>query len=579
MKSEIRSNQAGFLLTSLTILVLCLVSCTSPTLEAQVEPTHTPIAAAEIANPASKYCLEQGGQLSIVESGDGGQYSICLLEDNRQCEEWAFFRGECPAGGPEVTGDVFQNFYSITQVPRKSGSMEKIRQFLLDFGKSHGLETIVDKAGNVIIRKPAAAGFEDSPGVVLQAHMDMVAEQIQGKVFNFETDPIQAFESGDYIVADGTTLGADDGIGIAMIMTILQSQSIQLGPVEGLFTVDEETSMSGANGLEPFLLQGRILINLDAETEGSFYIGSAGGEHVNFNADYPQVSVSAGTVPYLVSVQGLTGGHSGVDIDKGRGHATKLLVRFLNEAAGISDISLASLDGGSVVNALPREASAVIFLDETQVESFLTLLKEYQSNIQSELAATEPDLSVTAEPIQPPELVMDPAFQNRLLNALHGTPQGIIRMSDAVPGLVETSINLGIVQVREGQMKVVYFPRSSVESELNDASQMIASIWELAGYQAEITDSFTAWTPDPGSPILITMRNSYQDLYGKEPVILAIHAGLECGAISGIYPDMDMISIGPTLENVHSPAERLYIPSVGKVMDLLITALVRLAEG
>ena len=474
--------------------------------------------------------------------------------------------------------DVFQNFYDITQIPRPSGTMDRIRAFLVDFGQGLGLETTVDEAGNVLIRKPAAAGLENRQGVVLQGHMDMMLQKADGKVFDPATDPIRALVNGDYIVADGTTLGADNGIGMAMIMAILQSKTLHTGPLEALFTADEESDMSGTNGLKGDLLKGDILINLDSEEEGKFTIGSAGGGNVNCTGSYPQVPAPLDMVSYQVKVQGLRGGHSGIDINLGRGHATKLLVRLLKGAMEPYKLRLASIAGGTAPNAIPRDASALVLLPDQQVEAFTAYVQAYEATIKSELAAVEPDLSVALAAVQPPGQVMDGPFQTILINALYGTPQGVVRMSDAVPGLVETSTNLGITNVHDGRVELSCCPRSSVDSELEDVSQMIASVWELADLPVESAIVHKGWNPDPESPILGLMQETYRDLYGQEPGITAVHAGLECGAIGGKYPDMDMISIGPTMNNVHSLAERLFIPSVVKVMALLSEVLQRVAE-
>jgi dipeptidase D len=474
---------------------------------------------------------------------------------------------------------VFENFYAITQVPRPSGHMDKIRAFLVDFGNNLGLETRVDEAGNVLIRKPATAGFENRQGVVLQAHMDMVPQKTDQKAFDFTTDPIQAFVNGDYVVADGTTLGADDGIGIAIILTVLQDRTLQAGPVEALFTVDEESDMSGATGLKTGELQGKILINLDWETEGKFTIGSAGGEHVNIRASYLQAPAPPDLLAFQVKVQGLKGGHSGVDINLGRGHATKILVRLLKEAAPVYELNLANIVGGTASNAIPRDASAQVFIAADRVEAFKEFVDEFEATVQNELKAVEPDLTIDLTEIQSPGYMMEQAFQSTLIDSLYATPQGVLRMSDTVPDLVETSTNMGITTAQEGLLEVICYPRSSVDSELEDVGQMIGSVWELAGTPVEITDAYGGWTPDPSSPILGLMQTVYQELFGKEAEIVAVHAGLECGAIGETYPEMDMISIGPTLNDVHSPAERLYIPSVGRVMDLLVTTLQRIPEN
>lgn len=475
--------------------------------------------------------------------------------------------------------DVFQNFYDITQIPRPSGHMEGIQAFLVSFGQGLGLETLVDEAGNVIIRKPAAPGLENRQGVVLQAHMDMVPDKDKDLAFDFTTDPIQAVVSGDYVVADGTTLGADDGIGMAIIMAVLQSQTLQTGPLEGLFTVDEETDMSGANGLKGGVLQGSILINLDSEWEGVFIIGAAGGGHVSVASSYPQVPAPADMVSYLVKVQGLQGGHSGVEIHLGRGgHAIKLLVRLLRGALEPYELHLATLNGGTAGNAIPREATALVLLREDLVQPLASYVQTFEATVQSELSAVDPDLSFELVAVEPPAWVMDERFQVILLDALYANPQGVMRMSDALPGLVETSNNLGVVNIQDGHLEVSCVPRSSVDSALEDLSQMIASVWALAGYQVTFADYYQGWKPDPESPILGMMKTTYQDLYGQEPVVMAVHAGLECGVIGAKYPEMDMISIGPTLDGVHSPAEKLHIPSVGRVMELLLEVLQNIPE-
>jgi dipeptidase D len=469
--------------------------------------------------------------------------------------------------------DVFTNFYEITQVPRPSGQMDQIRAFVVAFGEGLGLETIVDEAGNVIIRRPAAAGLENHPGVVLQAHMDMVAQKNDGKMFDFATEPIAAYVDGDYIIADGTTLGADDGIGMAMIMAVLQDEALQAGPIEGLFTVDEETTMSGINGLAAGVLQGNTLINLDSEAEGTFTIGSAGGERATVLFSYPQEPAPAGMAAYAVTVTGLKGGHSGVDINLGRGHATKILVRLLTEAGEPYGLRVAALSAGTAGNAIPREAEALVYVPGPQVEPFLQFSEAFDAKVRAELGAVEPDLRVEVTEAATPPGVMASSAQTTLINALYATPQGVLRMSDAVPGLVETSTNMGITSVQDGQGEVSCYLRSSVDSALEDTGQMIASVWELAGNPAAFSDAYGGWAPDPNSPVLALMRDVYVDLYGHEPIVSAVHAGLECGVVATTYPEMDMISIGPTLENVHSPSERLTISSVARVMDLLTATL------
>jgi dipeptidase D len=572
-------------LIHLLVIALLLAGCTAPA--AQVGPTASVTAAVAQATeappcPEAPACPVATDCPAAPQSTETPAASETQQPAETEVPEPTFDPAQDvplkDAAADLDPQDVFENFYNITQVPRPSGHLEQIRQFLVDFGNGLGLETQVDDAGNVLIRKPASPGMENLQGVVLQAHMDMVPQAADGVDFDFTTDPIQAFVNGDYIHTEGTTLGADDGIGVAVIMSLLQSQTLQAGPLEGLFTVDEETTMSGANGLQPDELKGSILINIDWETEGSFDIGSAGGGHVNVNSSYTQTPAPADMVSYQVKISGLQGGHSGVDINQGRGSATKLLVRLLKEAAGTYGLRLANLNGGTTTNAIPSEADAVVFLAQSQVEPFQDFVKEYEATIQAELAATEPDLSVQMEAVEPPAQVMDASYQSILIDALYGTPQGVIRMSDTVADLVETSTNLGITNVVDGQMQLISYPRSSVDSELDDISTMIESVWELAGYTPKRSDYFASWTPNPDSPILKLFEDTYVDLFDQQPEVTAVHAGLECGAIGATYPNMDMISIGPTLADVHTPSERLYIPSVHKLMDLLSAVLQQIPE-
>ncbi len=475
---------------------------------------------------------------------------------------------------------VWRNFYDLTQIPRPSHHEEKVRDFLVQFGHGLGLETIVDAVGNVLIRKPAAKGMENREGVILQAHMDMVPQKTPESTHDFLTDPIEAYVDGEWVVADGTTLGADDGSGVAIAMAVLQSQTLSHGPIEALFTVNEEDGNDGALGLQGGVLQGSIVINLDSETEGEFTIGSAGGAYANIETTYAESAVPAGMAAYQVSVGGLKGGHSGVDINRGRGHASKLLVRLLKEAAGKYGVRVAQIASGTAANAIPRDASALVVVPTAQTDAFLKGVREFQGIVKSELAATEPGLSVQAAPTRDsvPAKVMDEKAQRTLIDALYGTPQGVMRMSDAVPGLVETSTNMGIVNIGDGQVAVTCFLRSSVDSELADLGQMIASVWDLAGVDVVIPVAYAAWSPDPNSPILLLMQDVYREMYGKDPKVTAVHAGLECGTIVAKYPGMDAISIGPTLQDVHTPDEKMEIATVKKLNDFLLETLKRVPE-
>lgn len=483
------------------------------------------------------------------------------------------------AVGDMAPHPVWQNFYALTQVPRPSHHEEQVRAFLVDFGRGLGLETIVDAAGNVLIRKPAAPGLDDRPGVVLQAHMDMVPQKTPDSTHDFLVDPIQANVDGGWVTADGTTLGADDGIGIAMAMAVLQAQTPPLGPIEALFTVNEEDGMDGALGLTSELLQGRILINLDSETEGEFTIGSAGGEYADVHSTYTETPPQSGGLGYAVTVSGLKGGHSGIDINRGRGHATRLLVRFLQSAVDTVDVQVAQLTGGDAANAITRAATAHVVIPAAEQGRFLDAVTAFQATVRAELAAVEPDLAVTATPLDLPPGVMDAALQRTLLDALYAMPQGVMRMSDAVPGLVETSINTGIVEVGNGRIGVIMLMRSSVDSELDDLSQMVVGVWRLADMPVAFSGRYAGWNPNPDAPIVVLMQTAYAELFGRQPAIVALHAGLECGTISALYPGMDAISIGPTLHDVHTPAERLEVESVAKVYDLLLETLARITAS
>ncbi len=474
--------------------------------------------------------------------------------------------------------DVWENFYQLTRIPRPSHHEEKVREFLVRFGKDLGLETIVDGAGNVVIRKPAAEGMESRKGVVLQAHMDMVPQKSANAAHDFLKDPIRPYVEGEWVKAEGTTLGADDGIGIAMAMAVLQSKSMATGPVEALFTVNEEDGMDGAQGLKPGLLVGDILINLDCETEGEFTIGSAGGEYANIKWRYPEAALPAGMSAFRLVVHGLKGGHSGLDIHLGRGHAMRLLVRILSEASGRYGLRVAQIDSGTAANAIPRDGSAIVCIPDNRKDAFLKRIREYEGIFRNELGAVEADIGVTAEPADPPAKVMDEKAQRALLAVLHGAPQGVIRMSDAMAGLVETSTNTGIVRARNGVIEAACLTRSSVETAIDDVSAMLSGLWELAGAEVRLTNRYPGWRPSPASEVVRLMAGVYKDLFGKEAGILAVHAGLECGTIGAKYPNLEMISIGPTLKDGHSPDERMLVPSVKKAADLLAETLKRIPE-
>ncbi len=469
---------------------------------------------------------------------------------------------------------LWENFYNMCQIPHPSKHEEKIREYLVAFGKGLGLETVADEVGNVIIRKPATPGMENRKGVVLQGHMDMVPQKNNDKVHDFEKDPIETIICEDgWVKANGTTLGADNGIGCAAGMAVLQSKDIAHGPIEVLITTDEETGMTGAFGLKPGLLKGDILMNLDSEDEGELYVGCAGGIDGTFVFDYKKEAVHAGSEAYKISIGGLKGGHSGMDIVLGLGNANKLIIRFLYQAIQKFSLSLASVEGGSLRNAIPREASAVVVAPKGSSEALKQFMMEFFDVTSAELSISEPDYKMTIEPASIPEFVIDADTTNRVVKAIYGCPNGVIRMSDAMPGLVETSSNLAIVSSGDGEITINCLLRSSVNSAKDDLCDMMTSVFALAGAKCEFEGGYPGWKPNPNSAILALAKNVYQNKFGKVPEVKAIHAGLECGLLGDVYPAWDMISFGPTIRNPHSPRERVNIETVNKFWTYLVEIL------
>ena len=468
---------------------------------------------------------------------------------------------------------LWKNFHSLTQIPRPSKKEEKIRDFVYNFGKNLGLETIVDEVGNVIIRKPATPGMENRKGVVLQGHLDMVPQKNSDKVHNFETDPIETIVDGEWVRANGTTLGADNGMGVAAAMAVLESKDMPHGPIEALFTSDEETGMTGATGLKPGVLKGDILINMDSEDEGELYIGCAGGTNGNITFSYNEQPVPASFSAFKLNVTGLKGGHSGVDIHLGRGNANKIMNRILYHGHAKHGMLLASVDGGSLRNAIPRESFAHVVVPTANVQKFLDCLAKRTDKIKNELSAVEPTLKIEAVPADLPSTVIDEPTFVKFLNAIYACPNGVMRMSNEMAGLVETSNNLAIVKSENGTIIVRNLLRSSVDSAKDDLEIMIQSIFDLAGAVSVFDGSYPGWKPNPDSPILKTMQEIYNTRFGNIPDIKAIHAGLECGILGGAYPNWDMISFGPTIRFPHSPDEKVNIATVQKFCDFLVETL------
>ena len=467
----------------------------------------------------------------------------------------------------------WQHFYDLTQVPRPSHHEEQATAFVKAFGENLGLETIVDDVGNVIIRKPASPGLEDRPGVILQAHLDMVPQKSADSTHDFLTDPIDAYIEDGWVHADRTTLGADDGSGVALIMTILEDDTLVHPPLEALFTTNEEDGFGGINGLATDVLQGHYYINIDNEVEGQFLISSAGGVYVDVAAAYDQAATPEGMTGLQVTIDGLRGGHSGADIDKGRGSAHQLMARLLWNAPAELGVRLARLTGGNQPNAIPRTTSVIVAVPEAQVDAFTAYAATFAATIQNELAATEPSLTVTVAPADLPAQIMAAGAQRALISAIYGAPQGIIRMSDSVPGLVETSGNIGVLTIDAGQLDAVIYVRSALDTARDNAAARFASVFELAGATVTPHDAYGSWPPNPDSALLATMQQVYVGLFSAEPVVAAIHAGLETSVAGVKVPGLDMISIGPTIIDVHSPDERMEIATVQKVYDLLVATL------
>ena len=468
---------------------------------------------------------------------------------------------------------VWEHFYSLTQIPRPSGKKEEVSAFLAAYGKSLGLETIVDTIGNVIIRKPASPGYENHPGVILQGHMDMVPQKNNDTVFDFEKDPIEAYVDGEWVTAQGTTLGADNGIGVAAAMAILADKSVVHPPLEVLVTVDEETGMYGAFALEGGMLQGKTLLNLDSEAEGELYVGCAGGVDTTAKFHYTPVEVEEGDVAIKVSVKGCKGGHSGCDIHLQRANANKLLFRFLKDAVANYEARLAYVEGGSLRNAIPREATAVITIPAEGVDEIMDLVAEYENLFVAEYDGVEDNIQLTATEVECPATELPEDVQDFLIHAITACPHGVYRVIPEMPDVVETSNNLAMLVTEDNCVTVMCLTRSSVESRKEELQSIIESVFAMAGAEVVFSGSYPGWKPNLNSHILQVMKTTYQENYGVDPRVIIIHAGLECGIIGRNYPGMDMISFGPTIKYPHSPDEKVNIPSVAKFYEYLLATL------
>ena len=471
---------------------------------------------------------------------------------------------------------VWNNFYQLTRYPRPSKHEEKVRAFLLKWGKEHGVETFADATGNVIMKVPATPGYENRKTVILQGHMDMVPQKNNDVKHDFLKDPIEPWIDGEWVKAKGTTLGADDGMGVAMAMAVAESKDLKHGPIEILITYDEETGMTGANKLEPGVLKGDILINLDSETEGELYVGCAGGMDTEGTGRYTKVRRPKGYQAYSLQVKGCQGGHSGMDIILCRANANRIAARLTELILAKTDTKLVEFAGGNMRNAIPREAEVLLYIKDPA--KVARVLRKAGLQVLDEFAQTDPDMSISLTPAIFSKGYVKDDEARALVNAVLACPDGVERMSQTMPGTVETSNNLAIVKIAGGKVAIVTLMRSFIDSAKVALSRKIAAVLNNAGIKTRFVGAYSGWAPDDKSVILRVMKESYKKLYGKEPEVMAIHAGLECGIIGGIYPGLDMISCGPTLKSPHSPDERCYIPSVQKAWDFLVEVLKDIPE-
>ncbi len=472
--------------------------------------------------------------------------------------------------------NVWKHFYDLTQIPRPTGQMKQVTEFVINFGKSLGLETVQDEVGNVLIRKPASNGMENAPIVILQSHLDMVPQKNSDVQHDFTKDPIDAYIDGDKVKARSTTLGADNGIGAAATMAILEDKTLIHGPLEVLFTIDEEVGMIGAFGLKSGFLKGSILLNLDTEDEGELCVGCAGGADINATFRYKDAETESGDEALKVSLRGLKGGHSGCDIHLGRANANKLMFRFLKEAVSEYEVRLSSIDGGSLRNAIPREAFAVITVPKDGINDVIELVKEYENIYQSEYDGIENGLSFSAEKVEMPGTLIPEEIQDGLINAIEACQNGVISMLTDFADTVETSSNLARVKSSEGLIEVQFLARSSSETRKEAICSSIESAFLLAGAKVEVANPYPGWQPNAKAKVLHTMKDLYHEMFGTDAHVNVVHAGLECGIILSSTPGLDIVSFGPTIMNPHSPDEFVVIDTVGRFYDYLKTTLTRL---
>lgn len=473
---------------------------------------------------------------------------------------------------------VWKNFHALTQVPRPSGHLEKVQQFLLDFAKNAGVEAFKDPAGNIVMRKPATPGMENRKGVIMQAHMDMVPQKSKESTHNFETDPIEAWVDGEWVKARNTTLGADDGIGVAAIMAVMEDKTLVHGPIEGLITADEETGMYGANDLPAGQMHGDILLNLDSETWGQFCIGSAGGVDVTATLEYKEVATDSTDAAVRVVLKGLKGGHSGLEIHLGRANANKLMVRFVRDAVVELDARLATWHGGNMRNAIPFECETVLTLPKENVEELKNMVEEYRVLFNDEFAGIENEIHFFVEEVETPATEVPEDIQDNLIDAIYGCHNGVMRMIPSFPSVVETSSNLAIIEIGEGKANFKILARGSRESYKEYIVNTLQSTFNMAGMRVETSGDYCGWDPNTKSEILHLITTKYKELFGKEAQVVVDHAGLECSIILGKYPQLDVVSFGPTIRSPHTTNERCLIESIEPFWTLLKKTLENIPE-
>jgi dipeptidase D len=469
---------------------------------------------------------------------------------------------------------VWKHFAGISLIPRGSKNEKQIAAYVMQKAREFGLEAKQDKFMNVVVRKPASPGFESRPMICLQGHLDMVCEKNKDKVHDFEKDPIELVRNGNVMMANGTTLGADNGVAVATNLAIMEDKSLQHGPLEFLFTIDEETGLTGASNLKPGFVQSKTLMNLDSEEEGELYVGCSGGKNTDGIWKVAFEGAPGKNVGGVIRVKGLKGGHSGLEIDKGRGNSIKILNRLLIALSDLG-VRLAAIEGGNKSNAIPREAEATVFIPSSKLNQAKKVLKAYEGTAKAELASVEPDLAIELgiHKEMKKGKVIKKQQQALLLKTIAGLPHGVIKMSADIAGLVETSTNVAVIRTQKGKIVLTTSQRSSVASEIDEVCQMVASVFELGGAKVQRNEGYPGWKPNLDSPILKLAKSSYQSLYGKQPAVKAIHAGLECGIIGEKYPGIDMVSFGPTLQGVHSPDEKIFIDTVDKFWKFLLGIL------